>query len=40
MNTYPSLTQQWFVVTDERGAELLVTRWVTDSARGDAAGIA
>jgi hypothetical protein len=35
-----SLTQLWFVTTDERGAQLLVARWVTDSAQSDAAGIA
>jgi hypothetical protein len=36
----PSLVQQWIVVTDERGAQLLVARWVSDSRRVDAAGIA
>jgi hypothetical protein len=36
----PSLVQQWTVVTDERGAQLLVARWVSDSRRSDAAGIA
>jgi hypothetical protein len=36
----PSLVQQWIVVTDERGAQLLVARWVSDSERVDAAGIA
>jgi hypothetical protein len=35
-----SLVQQWFVVTDERGAQLLVARWVSDSHRIDAAGAA
>jgi hypothetical protein len=36
----PSLVQQWIVVTDEWGAQLLVARWVSDSQRIDAAGIA
>jgi hypothetical protein len=35
-----SLTQHWFVATDEHGADLLVSRWVSESARADAAGIA
>lgn len=25
------LTQQWYVVTDEHGAALLVARWVPDT---------
>jgi len=34
------LIQQWTVVTDERGSESLVARWVSDSAQSDAAGTA
>ena len=28
------LTQQWIVVTDERGASLLVAKWVPDTEFG------
>ena len=29
-NSSASLIQQWFVMNDEHGAQLLVARWVTE----------
>jgi hypothetical protein len=36
----PRLVQQWHVATDASGAHLLLARWVSDSERSDAAGVA
>lgn len=34
-SSFSGLTQRWIVVTDERGASLLVARWVPDTSYGD-----
>jgi hypothetical protein len=33
MNSYPAsgLTQQWIVVSDERGSSFLMAKWVPDA---------